>query len=71
MTARQPATIQLVGLGPTEDVDPLAPALFDVLLEERGTYPVRELESRQELGTIVVSRRAPKGPDPEQAPSRS
>ena len=71
VTARQPATIQLVGLGPTEDADPLAPALFDVLLEERGTYPVRELESRQELGTIVVSRRAPKGPDPEQAPSRS
>ena len=44
---------------------------LDVLLEERGTYPVRELESRKELGAIVVSRRAPKEPDPEQAPSRS
>ena len=71
VTARRPATIELVGLGPTEDVDPLAPALFDVLLEKRGTYRVRELESRQELGTIVVSPRARTEPDPEQAPSRS
>jgi len=51
------ATIELVGLGPTEDVDPIAPALFDVLLETRGRYEVRELESRQELGTIVVKDR--------------
>lgn len=64
------ATIELVGLGPTEDVDPIAPARFDVLLEERGRYPVRELGG-PELGTIVVSPRARTEPDPEQAPSRS
>ncbi len=66
------ATIQLVGLGPTEDVDPIAPARFDVLLEEPGRYKVRELGGRPEpYGTIVVSPRAPREPDPEQAPSRS
>ena len=67
----RPATIELVGLGPTDDVDPIAPARFDVLLEERGRFPVRELGRGRELGAIVVSRRAPKEPDPEQAPSRS
>ena len=70
--AKRPATIQLVGLGPIEDVDPLAPALFDVLLDRKGDFPVRELGGRRELlGTIVVSPRAPKEPDPEQAPARS
>jgi len=72
VTARRPATIRLVGLGPIEDVDPLAPALFDVLLERKGEFPVRELGGKRELlGTIVVSPRARTGPDPEQAPSRS
>jgi hypothetical protein len=69
--SKRVATIELVDLGPIEDVGPLSPARFDVLLERRGRFPVRELESERTLGMIVVSRRAPKEPDPEQAPSRS
>src|SRR5688572_6616422 len=46
VTARRPGTIEIVGLGADEDVDPLAPALFDVLLDRAGRFPVRELESR-------------------------
>ena len=66
------ATVELVGLGPTEDVDPVAPALFDVLLSEQGRYEVRELGGRREVyGTIVVSRPAQKGRDREKAPARS
>jgi hypothetical protein len=71
VTSRRPGTVELVGLGPTEDVDPVAPALFDVLLDAPGRYEVRELESRRELGTIVVSRPARKERDQARAPSRS
>jgi hypothetical protein len=72
VTSDRPATIELVGLGPTGDVDPLAPALFDVLLDRPGRYAVRELGGRPEpYGTIVVSRRAPKERDQGKAPSRS
>jgi hypothetical protein len=68
----RPATVELVGLGPIEDVDPVAPALFDVLLSEPGNYKVRELGGRRQLyGTIVVSRQAPKERDRARAPSRS
>jgi hypothetical protein len=72
VTSNRVATVELVGLGPTEDVDPLAPALFDVLLEDEGRFPVRELgESGRTLGVIVVSPRAPTEPAPDQARSRS
>jgi hypothetical protein len=71
VTSRQPGTVELVGLGPTEDVDPVAPALFDVLLEAPRDYAVRELESGRKLGTISVSRPARKEPDRERARSRS
>ena len=55
VTAPQPGTVELVGLGTTEDVDPIAPARFDVLLDvDAGRYPVRILETERELGTIVV-----------------
>jgi hypothetical protein len=71
VTSNRVATIELVRLGPSEDVDPVAPALFDVLLDAPGRYPVRELGTRRELGTIVVSRPARKEPDRERARSRS
>lgn len=72
VTARRPGTIELVGLGADEDVDPLAPALFDVLLDRPGRFPVRELESGRRVGLILVSdRRALTEPAPAPAPSRS
>jgi hypothetical protein len=55
VTAPRPGTVELVRLGPTEDVDPIAPARFDVLLDvAAGRYPVRILETGRRLGTIVV-----------------
>jgi hypothetical protein len=70
--SERPATVELVGLGLTEDVDPLAPARFDLLLERPGTIKVRELESpRRPLGTIEVSRPARKASPKARAPARS
>ncbi len=68
----RPATLELVGLGDVEDADPVAPALFDVLLEEEGRFPIRVLQSRRRVGTIQVSPPpAPTGPAPAAAQSRS
>ena len=68
----RPATLELVGLGDVEDADPVAPALFDVLLDTEGRFRIRTLESKQTVGTIEVSPRpAPTGPAPAAAQSRS
>ena len=68
----RPATLELHGLGDVEDADPVAPALFDVLLDTVGRFPIRALESGQRLGTIQVSPpRAPTEPAPAAARSRS
>lgn len=71
VTSRRPATLELVGLGPTEDVDPDAPALFDVLLDRKGTFRIRELETGKVVGEILVSPRARTESAPDQARSRS
>ena len=72
VTARRPGSIQLVGLGADEDIDSLAPALFDVLLDRPGKFPVREVQSGRRIGLILVSdRRARRGPAQAPAPSRS
>ena len=70
VTGRRPGTVELVGLGATEDLDPEAPALFDVLLESEGRFPVELLESGRRIGTIRVSPRVPQVPDPPRAPDR-
>jgi len=54
VTSRRSGTIELAGIGPTEDVGPEQPALFDVLLEAEGTYPVRFLETEREIAQIEV-----------------
>jgi hypothetical protein len=66
----RPATVELAGFGLTEDVDPIAPALFDLLLERPGEFEVRELGGR-ELGLLEVSRPARTGSDRDRAPARS
>jgi hypothetical protein len=71
VTSRRAATLELVGLGPTEDVDPAAPAFFDILLDRKGTFPIKELESGEKVGEIRVSPRARTESDPGQARSRS
>lgn len=54
VTARRVGTIELAGLGADEDVGPDAPALFDVLLDRQGRFPVRERESGRRVGVIEV-----------------
>jgi hypothetical protein len=71
VTSKRPATLELVGLGPTEDVDPAAPALFDVLLDRKGTFRIRALETGNVVGRIQVSRRARTESVPGQDRSRS
>jgi hypothetical protein len=71
VTSKRAATLELVRLGPTEDVDPAAPALFDVLLDRKGRFPIRELETDRKVGEIRVSPRARKESAPGRARSRS
>lgn len=54
ITSKQTGTIELVALGVDADVGPNQPALFDVLLVEPGTYPVRFLGKDEDLATITV-----------------
>jgi len=55
VTSERPGTVELVGLGPTEDVGPDQPAFFDVLLESEGTFPIRILDPEREFARIEVS----------------
>ena len=57
VTARRPDGVAIAGLGELADVDPDAPARFDLLPREPGTYPVRLLDARRIAGRIEVSRR--------------
>lgn len=55
---RRPATVEIPRLGATESVGPLAPARFDLLLSDPGTYAVRLLETGRQVGVIAVRREA-------------
>lgn len=55
VTSRNTGTIELLGIGPTEDVGPEQPAFFDVLLVAEGTFPVRVLDTEREIATIQVA----------------
>ena len=64
VTSKRPGTVELGRIGDTDDVDPAAPARFDVLLIDDGKFPVRILEGGRRIGTIEVrpARPAPTGP---------
>lgn len=62
VTSQETGTVELVHIGPTEDVGPQQPALFDVLLRDPGTYPVRFLETGREIAKIVVTATQPEAP---------
>lgn len=61
VVGRRPETVSIPRLGATENVGPLAPALFDFLLSEPGSYAVRVLETGRPIGTIEVNREARPG----------
>jgi hypothetical protein len=46
--------VEIPALDELEDVDPDADAHFDLLLFEKGRYPVRLVEAKRKIGTIVV-----------------
>jgi len=54
VTSETSGTVELAGLGPTEDVGPEQPAFFDVLLETEGTFPVQFLDDEREFARIEV-----------------
>lgn len=68
---RRPATVEIPRLGATESVGPLAPARFDLLLPDSGTYAVRLLETGTQVGVIAVRPEArPQRPRPPRSPRR-
>ena len=64
VTSATTGTVELPGLGPTEDVGPEQPAFFDVLFRRAGDYSVRFLESRREIVRIEVAGAEVRGPSP-------
>jgi len=53
--SRSPGLVEIVGLGLTEDVDPHAPAVFDLRPYERGSYPVQLVGTeRRRIAVIEV-----------------
>jgi hypothetical protein len=57
VAAPRPDRVEIAGLGELADVDPAAPARFDLLPSEPATYPVRLLDAGRIAGRIEVSRR--------------
>ena len=55
VTSTRSGTLELVGLGPAEDVGPRQPAFFDVLLANEGTYPVQFIDTQQDVARIEVA----------------
>jgi hypothetical protein len=48
--------VAIPGFGELEDVDPDAPAHFDLLPFETGSYPVRLVDAKRTIGRIEVRR---------------
>jgi hypothetical protein len=54
VSARKADQVEIPALDELEDVDPDAPARFDLLLFEADRYPVRLLDPGRKIGEIVV-----------------
>jgi hypothetical protein len=52
--SRRADQVEIPGFGELEDVDPDAPAHFDLLPFETGSYPVRLVEAGRKIGEIEV-----------------
>jgi hypothetical protein len=55
VNSRRPDEVEIAGLGELRDVDRDAPARFDLLPFEPGTYPVRMLEVGRTVARIEVA----------------
>ena len=69
----QPGTIEIPAFGVTADLDPVAPAMFDLLLDRHGIFGVRMLETGRKVGRIAIlpSRPARRERAGDRAPDRS
>jgi hypothetical protein len=54
VTARRFHEVEIATLGEFDEVDQFAPAIFDLVLDETGTHPVRALEGDRVIARIVV-----------------
>ena len=48
--------VEIPALDQLEDVDPDAPAHFDLLLFDTGRFPVRLVDADRQIGTVEVSK---------------
>jgi hypothetical protein len=55
VTSERFEEVEIPTLGEFDEVDRFAPAIFDLLPEEEGTYPVRIVEGNRLIARIVVS----------------
>lgn len=63
--------VEIRALGETEAVDPVSPALFDLLPADPGTYPIRLVEADRVIGRIEVEAAAAKEPTPKERRERA
>jgi hypothetical protein len=47
-------TVTIDGLDAVDTVDPESPAVFDLLADRPGSYPIELLEDERRIGTLVV-----------------
>ena len=50
----EPDSVSLEGLDTVEPVDAESPAVFELLAEIPGTYPITLLEAEREIGTLEI-----------------
>lgn len=62
VTSRRPDEVEIPALGELRFVTPLAPARFDLLARQEGSYAIRLVEAGRTIGRIeATARREPSG----------
>jgi hypothetical protein len=56
VTSPRADQVEIPALDELEDVDPEAPAHFDLLLFDKGRFPVRLVEANRQIGAIKVAK---------------
>lgn len=71
VTSKVADQVEIPGLGEIEDIDRDAPARFDLLPFEPGSYPVRLVDAQRRVGRIVVSAQRERGGSSTDSPGSS
>jgi hypothetical protein len=48
-------SVELDGLDRIEVIEPVTPAVFDLLAERPGTYPIRLVSADRRIGRLVIT----------------